>query len=189
MHLKGIATRKRAIKAFGRKPTAATAMISLSSYSAVPARPGSLTSCIIGERTFNTNGSKIQRRHARRRHRHAWPRWGSRSRSKKAPTSIDVCVDYVGRDGVPDRDTVIQRFVKDITAALMIDSTQLDVVEARRPQTFPRQVHRQLRLIWKMASEKLAKMVYLLKRLWQPPSLPGTIDEDKTEAMGKTRGP
>ena len=42
---------------------------------------------------------------------------------------IDVCVDYVGRDGTVDMAEVASRFATQSTAPLMIDSTEPDVVE------------------------------------------------------------
>ncbi len=42
---------------------------------------------------------------------------------------IDVCVDYVGRDGTADMAEVASRFATQSTAPLMIDSTEPDVVE------------------------------------------------------------
>jgi 5-methyltetrahydrofolate--homocysteine methyltransferase len=42
---------------------------------------------------------------------------------------LDVCVDYVGRDGVPDMDVLVQRLAQQSTVPLMVDSTQADVIE------------------------------------------------------------
>src|SRR6266545_534926 len=43
---------------------------------------------------------------------------------------LDVCVDYVGRDGVPDMDALVERLAQQSTAPIMLDSTQADVIEA-----------------------------------------------------------
>src|SRR6266496_3776292 len=43
---------------------------------------------------------------------------------------LDVCVDYVGRDGVPDMDVLAERLAKQSTVPVMLDSTQADVIEA-----------------------------------------------------------
>jgi 5-methyltetrahydrofolate--homocysteine methyltransferase len=43
---------------------------------------------------------------------------------------LDVCVDYVGRDGVPDMDRLLERFATQSTVPIMLDSTQADVIEA-----------------------------------------------------------
>jgi 5-methyltetrahydrofolate--homocysteine methyltransferase len=42
---------------------------------------------------------------------------------------LDVCVDYVGRDGVPDMEALVQRLAQQSTAPIMVDSTQADVIE------------------------------------------------------------
>jgi 5-methyltetrahydrofolate--homocysteine methyltransferase len=42
---------------------------------------------------------------------------------------LDVCVDYVGRDGVPDMDALVQRLAQQSTVPIMLDSTQADVIE------------------------------------------------------------
>jgi 5-methyltetrahydrofolate--homocysteine methyltransferase len=43
---------------------------------------------------------------------------------------LDVCVDYVGRDGVPDMELLLDRLAQQSTAPIMLDSTQADVLEA-----------------------------------------------------------
>src|SRR4029453_13849835 len=43
---------------------------------------------------------------------------------------LDVCVDYVGRDGAPDMDVLPARLAQQSTVPLMLDSTQADVLEA-----------------------------------------------------------
>jgi 5-methyltetrahydrofolate--homocysteine methyltransferase len=43
---------------------------------------------------------------------------------------LDVCVDYVGRDGVPDMDTLTAVLAQQSTVPIMLDSTQADVLEA-----------------------------------------------------------
>lgn len=43
---------------------------------------------------------------------------------------LDVCVDYVGRDGAPDMDALVQRLAQQSTVPIMLDSTQADVIEA-----------------------------------------------------------
>jgi 5-methyltetrahydrofolate--homocysteine methyltransferase len=43
---------------------------------------------------------------------------------------LDVCVDYVGRDGVPDMDRLVERLAQQSTVPIMLDSTQADVIEA-----------------------------------------------------------
>ncbi|MFL5880017.1 MAG: vitamin B12 dependent-methionine synthase activation domain-containing protein, partial [Actinomycetota bacterium] len=43
---------------------------------------------------------------------------------------LDVCVDYVGRDGAPDMDSLLATFATQATVPIMLDSTQADVLEA-----------------------------------------------------------
>ncbi|MFL6264797.1 MAG: methionine synthase [Actinomycetes bacterium] len=43
---------------------------------------------------------------------------------------LDVCVDYVGRDGVPDMDALTAVLAQQSTVPVMLDSTQADVLEA-----------------------------------------------------------
>jgi 5-methyltetrahydrofolate--homocysteine methyltransferase len=43
---------------------------------------------------------------------------------------VDLCVDYVGRDGARDMDALAMRFATDITAPVVIDSTEPDVMRA-----------------------------------------------------------
>jgi 5-methyltetrahydrofolate--homocysteine methyltransferase len=43
---------------------------------------------------------------------------------------LDVCVDSAGRDGVSDMALVMSRFASDLTAPLMLDSTEPAVIEA-----------------------------------------------------------
>src|SRR3954471_22051660 len=43
---------------------------------------------------------------------------------------LDVCVDYVGEDGVEDMDEIASRFATQATIPLMLDSTEPQVIEA-----------------------------------------------------------
>jgi 5-methyltetrahydrofolate--homocysteine methyltransferase len=183
-HIKRVADALKDLKpksrpAFGRKPTAADAMIS-SLYSAESARQD-LSILIIGERT-NTNGSKKFKEALIAGDIDTCTAMG-REQVKEGSHVVDVCVDYVGRDGVPDMTTIVQRFVKDVKAPLMIDSTQLDVIEAGLQAAPGKCIVNSINL--EDGEEKLAKMCYLLKR-YGAAVVVGTIDEDKVEAMGKT---
>ena len=169
----------KAREAFRRKPTAANAMVS-SLYSATNARQD-LSILIVGERT-NTNGSKKFKDAIIAEDIDTCAAIG-REQVKEGSHVVDVCVDYVGRDGVPDMVKVVQRFAKDVTAPLMIDSTQLDVVEAGLKAAPGKCIVNSINL--EDGEEKLAKMCYLLKR-YGAGVVAGTIDEDKIEAMGKT---
>jgi len=82
---------------------------------------------IIGERT-NANGSKAFREAM------IDGDWDTTVKMAKDQVAggahvIDVCVDYVGRDGNVDMEEVASRFTTQSSAPLMIDSTEPDVVE------------------------------------------------------------
>jgi len=165
--------------ALHRKIDAAHATVS-SLYSAVDARQDN-SILIIGERT-NTNGSK--------KFKDAllaldWDTLVSigREQVKEGSHVIDVCVDYVGRAGAADMLEVVQRFAKEVTVPLMIDSTQLDVIETGLQSAPGKCIVNSINL--EDGEEKLAKMAVLLKR-YGAAVVAGTIDEDKIEAMGKT---
>ncbi|MEX2294597.1 MAG: methionine synthase [Acidimicrobiales bacterium] len=86
-----------------------------------------LTYLSIGERT-NANGSK--------KFREALldADWDTcvamaREQEREGAHVLDVCVDYVGRDGTADMDEIASRFATQATVPLMIDSTEPPVVE------------------------------------------------------------
>ncbi|MEI8198411.1 MAG: dihydropteroate synthase, partial [Phycisphaerae bacterium] len=106
-----------------------------------------------------------------------------REQVKEGSHVVDVCVDYVGREGVPDMGEVIKRFAKEVAAPLMIDSTQLDVIEEGLRLAPGKCIVNSINL--EDGEAKLAQMAYLLKR-YGAAVVAGTIDEDKTEAMAKT---
>ena len=83
---------------------------------------------MIGERT-NANGSK--------KFRDAMldADWDTcvamaKEQVKEGSAIIDVCVDYVGRDGAGDMDEVAQRFATQSSVPLVLDSTEPEVLEA-----------------------------------------------------------
>jgi 5-methyltetrahydrofolate--homocysteine methyltransferase len=83
---------------------------------------------IIGERT-NANGS--------RKFRDAmlegdWDMCGLMGREQLAEGAhiLDLCVDYVGRDGTLDMDELASRFGTQVAAPLVLDSTEPQVMEA-----------------------------------------------------------
>jgi 5-methyltetrahydrofolate--homocysteine methyltransferase len=95
-------------------------------YTAVPFTQDASV-LVIGERT-NANGSK------RFRDAMLEKDWDTcvamaRDQVKEGSHLIDVCVDYVGADGVADMEAVASRFATQSTAPLMVDSTEAPVVE------------------------------------------------------------
>ena len=82
----------------------------------------------IGERT-NANGSRAFRDAMLEQ------RWDdcieiARDQTRDGAHLLDVCIDYVGRDGVQDMKAVVSRFATASTLPLVLDSTELAVVEA-----------------------------------------------------------
>src|SRR5207342_3424467 len=82
----------------------------------------------IGERT-NANGSKLFREAMLAGN---WEECVeiARSQTRDGAHLLDVCVDYVGRDGVADAREVVSRLATGSTLPLMLDSTEPAVIEA-----------------------------------------------------------
>jgi 5-methyltetrahydrofolate--homocysteine methyltransferase len=83
---------------------------------------------VVGERT-NTNGSK------RFRESMLEEDWETcvqmaREQVKEGSHVLDVCVDYVGRDGTTDMDEIASRFATQASIPLVFDSTEPQVMEA-----------------------------------------------------------
>jgi 5-methyltetrahydrofolate--homocysteine methyltransferase len=96
-------------------------------YSAVDLRQENAI-LMIGERT-NANGS------ARFKELLAEDNWDGLVSWAKAEVRggahvLDVCVDYVGRDGAKDMHEVISRYARQVSVPMVLDSTQGDVLEA-----------------------------------------------------------
>ena len=82
----------------------------------------------IGERT-NANGSKAFRDAMLEQ------RWDdcveiAKNQIRSGAHLLDVCVDYVGRDGVDDARQIVSRFASASTLPLVIDSTEPAVIQA-----------------------------------------------------------
>jgi len=108
----------------------------------------------------------------------------ARDEMKSGSHNADVCVDFVGRDGVRDMHEVVSRFVKAIDAPLMLDSTK------------PRRHGSRFEARWRAMRAELdepggrgrarrAKSARS-RRNTAPRSVAGTIDEDKLQAMART---
>ncbi|MBV8980412.1 MAG: methionine synthase [Acidimicrobiia bacterium] len=96
-------------------------------YTAVPFHQDT-SFLVIGERT-NANGSK------KFREAMLEADWDTclamaRDQVKEGAHVLDVCVDYVGRDGTTDMDEVAARFATQVSAPLVLDSTESPVMEA-----------------------------------------------------------
>jgi 5-methyltetrahydrofolate--homocysteine methyltransferase len=54
----------------------------------------------------------------------------ARDQEREGAHVLDVCVDYVGRDGTVDMDELVSRFATQVTVPLVLDSTEPQVIEA-----------------------------------------------------------
>ncbi|QXC61353.1 methionine synthase [Aquihabitans sp. G128] len=87
-----------------------------------------LSSLMIGERT-NANGSK-KFREAMLEGDYDTCSAMATEQIKSGAHVLDVCVDYVGRDGAADMDEIASRFATGANAPLVLDSTEPEVIEA-----------------------------------------------------------
>ena len=122
---------KRVVEVIGRRapaprtPEHVPAAASL--YVSVPLRQDQ-SFLIVGERA-NANGSKAFREMLLAADYDAMVAL-ARDQAKEGAHVLDVCVDYVGRDGVGDIGEVARRFVTQAMLPLVIDSTEAPVIEA-----------------------------------------------------------
>ncbi len=96
-------------------------------YGAVPIEQDT-SFLMIGERA-NANGSRAFKRLLLDEDWEAMVEL-AKDQARSGAHVLDVCVDYVGRDGVPDMVEVVNRYATQSTLPLVIDSTQVDVVTA-----------------------------------------------------------
>jgi 5-methyltetrahydrofolate--homocysteine methyltransferase len=83
---------------------------------------------IIGERT-NANGSKAFRDAMLREDWDTCLKMAT-EQIREGSHVLDVCVDYVGRDGTIDMDTIASKFASQASVPLVLDSTEPQVMEA-----------------------------------------------------------
>ena len=83
---------------------------------------------LVGERT-NTNGSRKFKQLLENDDWHGLVEM-AKEQEREGVHILDVCVDYVGRDGVRDMKEVIKRYNEVLTKPIMLDSTELPVIEA-----------------------------------------------------------
>ncbi|NHZ71171.1 MAG: dihydropteroate synthase, partial [Proteobacteria bacterium] len=98
-----------------------------STYASVPFEQDT-SFLIIGERT-NANGSRAFRDAMLAEDIDACVAIGEEQVAEGAHL-VDLCVDYVGRDGAEDIDVLAQRFATEVTAPVVIDSTEPEVMQA-----------------------------------------------------------
>ena len=140
-----------------------------------------LSYLVVAERT-NTNGSRQFKRLLQEEN---WDGLVSMARDEMREGShmLDVCVDFVGRNGVRDMHEVVKRYVNALAAPLMLDSTNPDVMEAGLKLAGGRCVLNSMNL--EDGEEKLGKICALAKK-YGAAVVAGCIDEDKVSAMART---
>ncbi|MGW4056556.1 homocysteine S-methyltransferase family protein, partial [Streptomyces sp. NPDC004779] len=124
-HLRAMVDRVRGAEVLDRRPSPEPGAASL--YAHVPFRQDA-SYLAIGERT-NANGSK------KFREAMLEGRWDdcvemARDQIREGAHLLDLCVDYVGRDGVADMEELAGRFATASTLPLVLDSTEVDVLRA-----------------------------------------------------------
>jgi 5-methyltetrahydrofolate--homocysteine methyltransferase len=124
-HLRQVVERVRGREVVRRSPEVEPAAASL--YSAVPFQQDAGV-LMIGERT-NTNGSKAFREALIAAD---WEKVVDIGREavREGAHLIDLCVDYVGRDGAIDMRDAASRLATASTLPIMLDSTEPPVIEA-----------------------------------------------------------
>ncbi|MFJ1823790.1 methionine synthase [Streptomyces sp. NPDC088178] len=124
-HLRQLVERVRGSALTSRAPRPEPGAASL--YQTVPFRQDT-SYLAIGERT-NANGSK------KFREAMLEARWDdcvemARDQIREGAHMLDLCVDYVGRDGVADMEELAGRFATASTLPIVLDSTELPVLRA-----------------------------------------------------------
>ncbi|WP_442693445.1 methionine synthase [Streptomyces pseudogriseolus] len=124
-HLRRLVERVRGLTPTERAPQPEPGAASL--YQTVPFRQDT-SYLAIGERT-NANGSK------KFREAMLEGRWDdcvemARDQIREGAHMLDLCVDYVGRDGVADMEELAGRFATASTLPVVLDSTEVDVIRA-----------------------------------------------------------
>ncbi|MFF7662821.1 methionine synthase [Streptomyces canus] len=124
-HLRQVVERVRGLAPSERSPRPEPGAASL--YQTVPFRQDT-SYLAIGERT-NANGSK------KFREAMLEARWDdcvemAREQIREGAHMLDLCVDYVGRDGVADMKELAGRFATASTLPIVLDSTEVPVIQA-----------------------------------------------------------
>lgn len=124
-HLRQVVERVRDLTPGERAPRPEPGAASL--YQSVPFRQDT-SYLAIGERT-NANGSK------KFREAMLAARWDdcvemAREQIREGAHLLDLCVDYVGRDGVADMEELAGRFATASTLPIVLDSTEVEVIRA-----------------------------------------------------------
>jgi 5-methyltetrahydrofolate--homocysteine methyltransferase len=124
-HIRQVVAAVAGLTAAEREPRAEPGVSSI--YHHVPfAQDASVL--MVGERT-NANGSKAFREAMLAGDFHACVEI-AREQARDGSHLLDLCVDYVGRDGAADMAEIAGRFATASTLPIMLDSTEPNVIEA-----------------------------------------------------------
>ena len=124
-HMKAVVDAVRGLTIAPRHPDDEASVSSI--YSPVPIKQDN-SFLIIGERT-NTNGSKAFREAMIAGDWDTCTKMAT-EQVREGAHVLDVCVDYVGRDGVVDMNEIASRFATQASVPLVLDSTEPPVMEA-----------------------------------------------------------
>jgi 5-methyltetrahydrofolate--homocysteine methyltransferase len=124
-HLRQVVEAVRDLPAPRRSPVYEASVTSI--YSPVTLKQD-LSFLIIGERT-NANGSKAFREAMLAGDWDTCTKMAT-EQIREGAHVLDVCVDYVGRDGTADMDEIAKRFATQASVPLVLDSTEPQVIEA-----------------------------------------------------------
>ena len=124
-HLRQVVEAVRGLEPAARRPEWEPSIASL--YGPVTLRQDT-SFLMVGER-LNANGSRAFKEKL------LGEDWDgitqmAREQVREGAHALDVCVDYVGRDGVPDIIEVVDRLATQSTLPLVIDSTEVKVISA-----------------------------------------------------------
>ncbi len=133
---------------------------------------------LIGERT-NANGSKQFREFLAAENWEGMVGMG-KAQVKEGAHILDVCVAYVGRDEARDMRELISRFNTQITAPLMIDSTEPPVIEEALQRIAGKAIVNSINM--EDGEERMARVLPLCKK-YGAAVIALTIDE---QGMAKT---
>ena len=124
-HLRQVCEAVHALPLLPRVPDSEPSVTSL--YSPVPLEQDN-SFLIIGERT-NANGSRAFRDAMLREDWDTCVKMAT-EQIREGSHVLDVCVDYVGRDGTVDMHEIASRFATQASVPLVLDSTEPQVMEA-----------------------------------------------------------
>ncbi|WP_287131308.1 methionine synthase [Candidatus Cyanaurora vandensis] len=177
-HIQALAQAVKGLTPVVRRPERLHAVASLYNIAPLHMEPGPV---MVGER-LNANGSKQFKDLL------LVEDWDgmvamARAQEKEGAHLLDVCVDYVGRDGVQDMTQLIERLKTAATLPLMIDSTELPVLEAALEQLGSRAVVNSINL--EDGEERMARVLPMCREFGAA-VVALTIDEDREAGMAKT---